>query len=282
MSLGRRLTEGSRERGIAAVAERVAFPLAGSAGRLGRAVLDALLPPRCLACLARVELAGRLCPACWRGVDFIAPPLCAVCGFPFAHDEGEAALCGACAAVAPPFARARSVFRYGGAGRALVLAFKHGDRTDAAPALAAWLARAGPEMVAAADAIAPVPLHRRRLFARRYNQAALLAGALGRLAGRPVIADLLARTRPTPSQGGLSRRARFLNVRGAFAVRPRHRIAGARVLLIDDVMTTGATAAACARALTRAGARRVDVLTLARVVPEGGESYMMPDDTHPR
>ncbi len=231
--------------------------------------LDALLPPRCLACIEPVDVPGRLCPECWSSADFIVPPYCAACGFPFDFDEGPGALCGPCVAHQPAFDRARSALCYDGVGRDLVLGFKHGDRTHAAPALAAWMARAGHELLADADAVAPVPLHRLRLFARRYNQAALLAQAMARRAAVPFVADLLARTRATASQAGRSRHARFENVHGAFAVRPARRaqVTGRRIVLVDDVMTTGATAAACAAALKRAGARRVDVLTLARVVP---------------
>ncbi|MFQ5783752.1 MAG: ComF family protein [Alphaproteobacteria bacterium] len=250
------------------------------AGRGGfvAAVLDALLPPRCLGCAASVDVPGRLCPDCWSGVDFIAPPYCARCGFPFDFDEGEEALCGACAASPPAFDRARAVLRYGGVARELVLGFKHGDRTHAAPAFAVWMAQAGGALLAGAAAVAPVPLHRRRLFARRYNQAALLARALARLSGAPFAPDLLARIRPTPSQAGRSRRARHENVRGAFAVRGGRDVAGRHIVLVDDVMTTGATATACARTLKRAGAGRVDVLTLARVVPSadrGGAPFVL-------
>ncbi len=158
--------------------------------------------------------------------------------------------------------------RYDEASRGLVLGFKHADRTDGAPAYGAWLARAGAELIAEADLIAPVPLHWMRLFARRYNQAALLARALARRAGRPVAADLLLRRRHTPSQGRLSPAQRRRNVAGAFAVKPSRRplLEGRRVLLVDDVLTTGATASACARTLRRDGARAVDVLVLARVV----------------
>ncbi|MDP7667316.1 MAG: phosphoribosyltransferase family protein, partial [Rhodospirillales bacterium] len=154
------------------------------------------------------------------------------------------------------------------ASRRLVLAFKHADRTDAAPAFAEWMARAGAELLADGHVIAPVPLHWTRLFRRRYNQAALLAAALGAKAGVPVAHELIVRRRRTPSQGGLGPSARRRNLAGAFAAAPKgaDAIADRRVLLVDDVFTTGATARACSRALLGAGAAAVDVLTLARVV----------------
>jgi ComF family protein len=160
------------------------------------------------------------------------------------------------------------VFVYDDASRGLVVGFKHADRTFAVPAFGAWLARAGAELVGDGDVIVPVSLHRWRLAARRYNQAALLAQSLARYTGGACAVDALRRLRPTPSQGGLGRLARARNVRGAFAVPPSRRglVDGRRVLLVDDVLTTGATVEAASRALLAAGARAVDVLTLARVV----------------
>lgn len=239
--------------------------------RGGAATLDALLPPQCLKCRAAVDRQGLLCPACWREVTWLAAPLCAACGFPFEHDEGPGALCGACTRARPVFDRARAAFAYDEGSKPLVLGFKHGDRIEGAPAYGRWLARAGAELLADADLIAPVPLHRWRLLRRRYNQAALLAQALSRASGKPWLPDLLARVKATRSQGGLGRAGRAENVRAAFAVRPKRRPAaeGRRILLVDDVYTTGATATACARALLRAGAAAVDVLTLARVVRPG-------------
>ncbi len=232
----------------------------------GRLVLDALLPPQCLACGGLVAEPGALCGPCWERVDFIAAPYCACCGLPFELDAGPDALCGGCTREPPEFARARAAFRYDDHGKQLILRFKHADRLDMAPTLARWLLRAGAGLVAEADLIAPVPLHWLRLFRRRYNQAALLANALAELTGRPCFPDLLVRGRRTPSQGAMGRRQRRKNVRGAFAVRDPAMVAGRRVLLIDDVLTTGATVAECARVLDRAGAAAVDVLTLARVV----------------
>ncbi|MFD1626434.1 ComF family protein [Azospirillum griseum] len=232
------------------------------------ALLDALLPPRCLSCGVAVDRQGGLCAACWGGLTFIAPPFCAVCGLPFEYEAQGDVICGACLAAPPPFSRARAVLAYDDGSRPLVLSFKHGDRIHAAGAYAAWLARAGRELLADADLLVPVPLHRLRLFRRRYNQAALLAQSLGRQAGVAVIPDALLRHRATPTQGGLGRQERQRNVKGAFRLRPGVSVAGQRVVVIDDVLTTGATVAECARVLTQAGAARVEALTLARVVPE--------------
>ncbi|WP_374368259.1 ComF family protein [Dongia sp.] len=234
----------------------------------GRRMLDAILPPRCLKCGDLVEIQGGVCPSCWQGLRFISAPACACCGLPFEFDQGPGALCASCAATPPVFDRARAVFRYDENSRDLILAFKHADRTSSAPAFANWLARAGAELLAEADFIAPVPLHWSRLFTRRYNQAALLSLALGRLSGKKVVPDLLIRRRATPKQGRLGRLARQRNVAGAFALNPRRHdlIAGRRILLIDDVVTTGATIAGCARALRQNGAGGIDVLALARVI----------------
>ena len=244
-------------------------PVADTPRRWRHIVLDALLPPRCLACTEAVDVPGRLCAACWADVDFITAPHCATCGLPFAFDEGAEAVCGACAAETPAFDRARAVLRYNGVARSLVLGFKYGDRTHAAPSFAGWIGRGGGALVDHAEVVTPVPLHRWRLFSRRYNQSALLAREIAHAGGLDFAPDLLRRTRHTPSQGGLNRRQRLLNVRGAFTLRRGRSVAGRRVLLIDDVMTTGATVNACAKALKRAGAETVDVLTLARVVREG-------------
>ncbi len=234
-------------------------------------VVDLLLPHQCLKCGAVIGGVGALCAACWVEITFIAPPVCERCGYPFELDQGgdgADGLCGACLRNPPPWARARAVFRYDERSRHLVLGFKHGDRIHAAPAFGAWLHRAAGPLAAQADMVVPVPLHRLRLFRRRYNQAALLAQAFARAADLPWAANLLTRVRATPSQGRLSRRRRRLNVRGAFAVAPRHRhrVKGRRIILVDDVLTTGATVESAARCLLRAGAAAVDVLTLARVV----------------
>jgi len=249
-------------------------PLAANARLLARTMLDAVLPPRCLACGTVVAGDGAVCPSCWSGLAFIAAPHCACCGLPFAFEVAPDALCGDCVRNEPTFGRARAALRYDDASRPLVLAFKHGDGIHAAGALGRWMTQAAGELLRDAELLVPVPLHRWRLFRRRYNQAALLAQAVGRLSGRQVLTDGLVRRRRTPSQGGLSRSGRIANIRGAFAV-GRHRagdLRGRKLLLVDDVMTTGATVSECARVLRRAGAVEVDVVTLARVVRPSASS----------
>lgn len=236
--------------------------------RAGRMVLDAILPPLCLGCGEIVAEPGSLCAVCWQGFSFISAPHCERCGVPFAEDLGSDARCVDCLKRPPRFRRARATLVYDGQSRRLVLPFKHGDRTDMGRAYGRWMAQAGAELLAEAELVAPVPLHWRRLFTRRYNQALLLAKSLSRESGVALAPDLLRRRRWTGSQAGLKAKERRRNVRQAFEVHPRWTggVEGKAVLLVDDVLTTGATVEACAGALQRAGARHVDVLTLARVV----------------
>jgi ComF family protein len=237
--------------------------------RLGRAVLDGILPPRCLACGTIVDEPDALCATCWTAITFFAPPWCRVCGLPFPHPIGEDAVCAACARDPPSWHRARAVMRYDKHSRRLALGLKY-DRTELAGALGRWMRRAGAELLDGADLVMPVPLHWTRLFARRYNQAALLAYAIRAAGGPPVAPDWLARRRRTPSQGRFGAAGRMRNVRGAFVLRPGRSVAGKRVVIIDDVLTTGATVEECARVLRRGGAEFVGVLTLARALRAGG------------
>jgi ComF family protein len=238
-------------------------------------LLDLVLPPRCLACGGLVERQGRLCAGCWRALTFLTPPYCRLCGYPLPHAAAEAPLCGGCTLSPPAFDRARAALRYDDGARGLILAFKHADRTDSAPLFGRWLAQAGRDLLSDAELIAPVPLHRWRLLKRGYNQAAVLARALARETALALLPDLLQRCRATPSQQGLSAQGRLLNITpAAFRAHPWHRarLAGRKVVLVDDVLTTGATVAACAQVLRQAGAARVDVLTLARVVRDAASA----------
>ncbi|HEY4126009.1 MAG TPA: ComF family protein [Rhizomicrobium sp.] len=237
--------------------------------RIARGALNLLFPPLCVACRAHVSDPGSLCPDCWRAISFIEGPVCSTCGLPFDLDPGGETLCGACHAKPPRFDRALSVMRYDDASKKLVLALKRADRLDLTPAFARWMERSGRSLLDEAELIVPVPLHRLRLWRRRYNQAAVIAQAIAGSSGLHYAPLLLQRLRATPSQGTMpSAKARRRNMLGAFAVpKPRRgEVKGRTVLLVDDVLTTGATLDACARSLKRAGASRVLALTLARVV----------------
>lgn len=236
-------------------------------------MLGLVYPPTCPGCAAATEDAHALCPACWSGMRLIERPYCPRLGTPFAVDLGVGPLLSLRAIADPPvFARARAVALYDGVARDLVHRLKYGDRLDLAAAMARMMASAGSELLAEADCLVPVPLHWSRLWRRRFNQAALLAGRVGRIAGIPCETGLLARVKATRPQVGLSRPARAQNLQGAFRVpaAARARLQGRRVLLVDDVMTTGATANAAARVLLRAGAGSVDVLAFALVATEAG------------
>ena len=235
----------------------------------GRIVLDVLLPPHCLTCDGPVGTPGQLCAACFGRTAFITAPLCDACGVPF-EAVGQGGLGGACEGCRlhpPAWGAARAALRYDDQARRILMPFKYGDRVEVARALAPHMARAGGALLRQADLLVPVPLHRRRLLSRRYNQAALLAQALSRLSGRPAVLDGLRRVRATASLGQRTAAQRRAELSGAFQVRASRAgiLRDARVLLVDDVLTSGATAEACARTLLAAGAARVDVLAAARV-----------------
>jgi len=246
-----------RRFGRLAAALRSAFGLA----------VDVALPRLCAACREPVGGEG-LCPACWAKLSFIAPPYCERLGIPFPFDPGPGVLSMEAIADPPAYTRARAAVRFDDVSRALVHALKYGDRLDLAPMMGRWMAAAGRTLLAEADAIVPVPLHWRRQWARRFNQAALLSELVAGASGLPVAHAALKRVKATPQQVGLSQSERALNVQGAFRVLPSGKaaVAGRRLILVDDVVTTGATVDTCARVLLRAGAARVDVLAFARVV----------------
>ncbi|MGQ0672403.1 MAG: ComF family protein [Hyphomicrobium sp.] len=228
---------------------------------------ETVVPPVCLGCHQPLASHHALCVDCWRGVDFIRTPLCDRLGLPMPFDAGGVVVSAAALADPPDYGRARAVGRYDGTLRRLVHDFKFHDRVEVCRLLAIWMRHAGAELLSDADIIVPVPLGRRRLLWRRFNQAAMLAGELAR--GTPLSFEpmVLVRTRATKSQVGLARAERRQNVRGAFLVPPAlvPVVAGRRVVLVDDIITTGATAGAAARGLLRAGAARVDVLAVALV-----------------
>jgi ComF family protein len=252
------------ETGAPVVKTRMLRPL----GWLGAALLDQLYPPVCLACDTPVATADALCSSCFRGLRSITAPLCPVLGLPFEASLGPDARSAEAIADPPPFDRARSATVYNDIARALVGKLKYGDRPELARFCARLMAQAGHELWGADAVLVPVPLHRVRLFSRRYNQSTELARALGRLTGLPVDPGLVARRKNTPHQVGLSGDARHRNVAGAFAAHPDSlkRLNGRRVVLVDDVITTGATVKAVTRALKSGGAERVDVVSFARVV----------------
>ena len=243
----------------------------GRTMRAMRAVVDLVagvaLPQSCAACHEPVEGAG-LCANCWSKLSFIAPPYCERLGIPFAFDAGPGLLSMEAIADPPAYGRARAAVRYDEIARTLVHAFKYGDRLDLAPLMGGWMANAGRPLLADADALVPVPLHWRRQWARRFNQSAVLAEVIAKASHRKVAHGLVKRVKPTPQQVGLNKSARAENVQGAFRVpaESRMEIKGRRLVLVDDVLTSGATIDSCARALLRAGAASVDVLVFARVV----------------
>ena len=233
-----------------------------------RLALDFALPQLCPSCREPLGDGNGLCAHCWSRLSLVEPPYCARLGIPFAYDPGPGLLSMEAIADPPTYDRARAAVRYDDISRVLVHSFKYGDRLDLAPTMGQWMARAGRELLADAHALVPVPLHWRRLWARRFNQSAALAGAISELTGVPVVYGGLKRVRATPQQVGKSKIERADNVQGAFRVAMEHAsdIVGRRLVLIDDVLTSGATVDACARALSRAGAGHVDVLVFARVV----------------
>ena len=229
------------------------------------AIIRLALPPRCAGCGAPVGDDHRFCATCWASLRFLGPPWCAGCNRPFAYDRGDDARCATCLADPPRHAGVRAAVAYGDVARALALRLKYGGRTALAETMARQMARVMPSD---ADLLVPVPLHRWRIWSRGFNQAALIAGAVGRRSGVAHDPSVLRRVKRTPMLRGLSGKARARAVAGAFRVTDRARIVGRAVVLVDDVHTSGATAAACTRVLLAAGARSVTILCWARVLDE--------------
>lgn len=253
--------------------------MAGLAAGAGRLAATVLFPPSCPGCQTLVTAPGALCAACWRRLRFLERPWCAVLGIPFATEMDEGSVSPDAIANPPTYGRARAAVAYSGVARNMVQALKYRDRADLAPWMAGWMLRAGAELLAEADVVVPVPLHRLRFLARRFNQSAELARAVAERAALPFEPDAVRRRRATRQQVGLGLKERQGNVRGAFAVPEPSDVLvrGRRVLVVDDVLTTGATVSAVARTLMRAGAASVDVLTFARVLP----GDFLPDEAAP-
>jgi ComF family protein len=251
--------------------EQVEAPARSSRFRGGlrsalRFALDVALPPLCPPCREPLGDGVGLCAPCWSKLSFIEKPYCARLGIPFVYGPGPGLLSMEAIADPPAYDRARAAVRYDDIARALVLSFKYADRLDLAPMMGRWMARAGGELLKDADALLPVPLHWHRLWARRFNQAAALAGAISEMPRVPVVHGAIARVRATPQQVGLSKSERADNVQGGFRVPAEQKaaIAGKRLVLIDDVLTSGATVDTCARALLRAGAAHARVVAALR------------------
>jgi len=234
-------------------------------------VIQAIYPPQCVACDATTEADFGLCPTCWGQTDFITGLVCNSCGTPLpGEDDGTAVQCDDCMSIARPWDQGRAVFAYAGVGRRIVLGLKHSDRTDYVPALGHWMAQRVAKMAVLDPVLVPVPLHWTRLIKRRYNQSALLAQAIRKETDHDICVDALQRPKRTQLLDGHSREARFATLTDAIAANPKRAadIAGRHVLLVDDVMTSGATLAACAEAMHAGGAANVSTVTLARVVKD--------------
>ena len=232
--------------------------------------LQVIYPPQCVSCGARVESDFGLCGPCWRDTPFVEGLCCDLCGVPLPGDSDDSEFCDDCRKTARPWKQGRAAFLYRANGRKLVLALKHGDRHDIVQPAGKWLARAAAPLLDDSTLIAPIPLHWTRLLRRRFNQSALLAKALGRAVERPICPDLLVRSIRTQSLDGKSFDARFETLNGTIRAHPRrlHRMAGQHVLLVDDVMTSGATMAAATEACHVAGAAQVSVVALACVAKD--------------
>ena len=234
-----------------------------------RALLDLILPPLCPLCCTIVPHKNTVCPPCWKELSFISAPFCPQCALPFETSAPEEGLsfqkCGACLQAPPSFSSARAAYVYDSVSRKMILSFKHGEALSLAPFLGQALWHSGKDLVTAADLIVPVPLHWLRLYKRGFNQAAILAQWVGKLSSKPVSLNALKKIHNTVSQGNLSWEGRSKNVAHCFKVSNSKKIKDKSILLIDDVMTTGATLNACSKILLKEGAKKVTILCVARV-----------------
>lgn len=236
-----------------------------------QSAIRAIYPPQCVACETQTEAENGLCGACWAQTAFISGAICDTCGCPLmGEDHGDVLQCDDCMQIARPWERGRAAFVYKDVGRRLVLSLKHGDRLELSWPAAGWMASRVADLIDDQTVIVPVPLHWSRLIRRKYNQAALLAQDLGKRLNRPVLVDGLMRIRRTAPLDGVTREDRFAAVAEVIAPHPKRgvQLAGKTVLLVDDVMTSGATLAACTEAAHKAGAAHVNIVTLARVVKD--------------
>jgi ComF family protein len=228
--------------------------------------IDTLFPPKCMVCNTLIEQIGGVCPACWHKIDFTTLPCCNICGDPFEYEIGPEALCGMCIHTPPLYSKAYSVFRYNEGSKEIIHKFKYSDATYMAPYLARWMLRSGADAIEECDLIIPVPLHPYKLLRRLYNQSYLLASYLSKYSNKPVVPKVLQRIKNNLPQIGLPRAERLKNVTGAFKLNPKyqHMIDNKHIVLVDDVMTTGATINACTKPLLAAGCKSVRVITLAK------------------
>lgn len=229
-------------------------------------ILDFLFPPECPICQNPVSDPLSICPECFKKIKFITPPLCEICGRPFEFEVYGKTVCGKCLQKKPVYDKARSAFLYDSFSKQLILPFKYSDRTDLAPLLGQFLIRAGAELLDQSDLIVPVPLNRWRLMKRKYNQAGILGKIISKKTGIPFSPFVLKRLRATKSQERLREKDRIKNVRNAFIIKNNKLIKNKKILLIDDVLTTGATVNECAKILKRNGAKSVYVLTVAHTL----------------
>ncbi len=232
--------------------------------------MDFLLPPLCISCKTEINSHNSLCPKCWHQVNFIVSPICDIMGTPLPYNTGTVQISAVATTWPPPYNRARSVAVFEGILKHMIHALKYGDRHEGIKLFGKWMTYAGRDILNDADLIIPVPLSQRRLWARRFNQSALLANAIGKNTKIQVDYLSLKRKKHTTTQVGLTRKQRAKNVSGAFSIPAKAlpQIAGKNIVLVDDVLTTGATIHACTKTLLKAKAARIDILTLARVIDQ--------------